>query len=525
VQLRIPVAEGPRYRVGEVTFEGNTVVKTEGLARLFALEKHEPYSQKRVQKGFERARELYGRLGYFEFTAYPDLRPHKAPPDVPADVKALPVVDVVLKMQEGSQYFVRRITIAGNTQTRDEVVRREMALYEAGVFNTEALKYSVRRLNQLGYFKPLEDQAIDVQKSPGEENKVDVTLKVEEQNRNQVSFGVGTSEYDGFFASASFSTSNFLGRGETLSLMAQKGTRSNAYQVGISEPYVFGRQVSLGATAFSRKYDYSIYAVDNVDYSRVGVGATITAGVPLRRFLRFFASYGYEVVDTAASDTLSDQLSQGGTSVAGLYLYEGSYRQSGVTPSLVYDTVDNPMTPRRGTRLSASYQYTGGPLGGTVSFIRPEFDSVLYVPIGNRTALGLHGSTGWITNYGNTALPYYLRYALGGETQIRGTNIRTVGPLNSGNAMLGGDKFVLFNAEYYFDVMPSVRALVFHDAGQAFDESHAIDFRELRTSSGVEVRVTLPVIGAPFRLIYAWNVYRDAFQPARTFKFAVGSTF
>jgi outer membrane protein assembly factor BamA len=84
---------------------------------------------------------------------------------------------------------------------------------------------------------------------------------------------------------------------------------------------------------------------------------------------------------------------------------------------------------------------------------------------------------------------------------------------------------VLFNAEYYYDIAPLVRALLFHDAGQAFDEKHGISLRDLRTSSGAELRVTLPMIGVPFRLIYAWNVYRDTFQPARTFKFAVGTTF
>ncbi|HET7217234.1 MAG TPA: BamA/TamA family outer membrane protein, partial [Vicinamibacterales bacterium] len=114
---------------------------------------------------------------------------------------------------------------------------------------------------------------------------------------------------------------------------------------------------------------------------------------------------------------------------------------------------------------------------------------------------------------------------LGGETQIRGVDIRTVGPTNASDVAVGGTKFVLFNAEYYYDIVPSVRALLFHDAGQAFDESHPIDLRQLRTSTGAELRVTLPVIGAPFRVIYAWNIYRDSFQPARTFRFAVGTTF
>jgi outer membrane protein insertion porin family len=128
--------------------------------------------------------------------------------------------------------------------------------------------------------------------------------------------------------------------------------------------------------------------------------------------------------------------------------------------------------------------------------------------------------------YGHTeALPYYLRYFLGGEYQIRGVDIRTVGPTDEHNRAIGGNKFVLFNAEYYFDVHRLVRAMVFHDAGQAFSDDERVDLLRLRTSSGVEVRFMVPVLNVPFRLIYAWNTYRDVFQPARTFKFAVGTTF
>ena len=132
---------------------------------------------------------------------------------------ATPIVDVTMRMQEGEQFFVNRITFVGNTTTRDNVIRREMRLVESGVFNTEALKYSVKRLNQLGYFKPLEGgKDVDVQKTPNTTNKVDVKLKLEEQNRNQLTFGAGVSEFEGFFGQLSFQTANFLGRGESLTL-------------------------------------------------------------------------------------------------------------------------------------------------------------------------------------------------------------------------------------------------------------------------------------------------------------------
>jgi outer membrane protein insertion porin family len=192
----------------------------------------------------------------------------------------------------------------------------------------------------------------------------------------------------------------------------------------------------------------------------------------------------------------------------------------------VHNTVDNPFTPRSGRRISLNLPVAGGFLGGTTSYIRPDVEIVHYVPHTKRTALGVRLNGGFVRPYGGTrALPYYLRYFLGGEYQIRGVDIRTVGPTDSQNRAIGGDKFVLFNAEYYFDLFGPVRALLFHDAGQAFAESERIDLRRLRTSSGVELRVIVPMLNVPFRLIYAWNIYRDVFQPARTFKFAVGTTF
>jgi outer membrane protein insertion porin family len=294
--------------------------------------------------------------------------------------------------------------------------------------------------------------------------------------------------------------------------------------VAFSEPYMFGRPITAGVSLFSRKIDYQV-ASTTVDYSEVRNGFTLTTGVPLRRFTRGFVTYGYEIIDTAAANSLRDALANDQSTLTSFLLDEGHHTESSVTPSIVHSTVDNPFAPRSGMRLTGRYQYAGGVLGGTSDFVKPDLEAILYVPVTRRTALGVRAQAGWVFNYGPNELPYYLRYFLGGETQIRGVDIRTVGPLNADDVALGGTRFVLFNAEYYYDILPQVRALLFHDAGQAFDEKHRINLRELRTSSGAELRVTLPVIGVPFRLIYAWNIYRDTFQPARALKFAVGTTF
>jgi outer membrane protein insertion porin family len=398
------------------------------------------------------------------------------------------------------------------------------------VFNTESLKYSIRRLNQLGYFKPLEgnDRDLKVEKTTDREHAVDVTLRFEEQNRNQINFGAGVSQYEGVFGNLAYTTTNFLGRGESLTISAQQGARSSIYQLAFSEPYVFSRPVTAGVDLYSRKIDY-LTGVRSVGYSEVRSGFNLTGGHALFRFSRAFLTYGYEVIDTAVAQDLIDQLDSRGSVGVPLFnpfVDEGRNVESRLTPTFVHSTVDNPIFPRSGKKLQVTMPIAGGPLRGSWNYIKPEVEGILYIPHTRRTALGLRANAGWVRPYGGTtALPYYLRYFLGGEYQIRGVNIRTVGPTDEDNRALGGNKFVLFNAEYYFDVHRMVRALVFHDAGQAFSDDERVDLLKLRTSSGVEVRFMVPVLNVPFRLIYAWNTYRDVFQPARTFKFAVGTTF
>src|SRR4029079_6752459 len=159
-----------------------------------------------------------------------------------------PIMDINLKMNEGKQFYVNRITFVGNTTTHDAVIRRELNVAEGALFNSEALKMSVRRLNQLGYFKPLEREEgeMDVTPAVNAENKVDVKIKVEEQNRNQIAFGAGYSQFEGVFGQLSFQTSNFLGRGETLGVELQRGSQAEQYQLSFSEPYLFDRPINAG---------------------------------------------------------------------------------------------------------------------------------------------------------------------------------------------------------------------------------------------------------------------------------------
>jgi outer membrane protein insertion porin family len=524
MKLDIPVTEGDQYRVGDIKFEGLTVLKEEFVRPLFKLQSGDVYNDSRFKKGFDKLRDIYGTLGYFQWTGGTKRKPDPE----------RKVVDVTLSMDEDKRYYVGRIRFTGNDQTRDKVIRREVYMNEGDVFNTEALKLSIRRINQLGYFKPMEG-APDLKPAPGTEDKLDVTFKVDEQNRNQFTFGGGVSGLEGTFVNASFSTANFLGAGETFSLSAQTGARTKNYQLAITEPYLFDRPITAGFDIFARKLTYLGY-VNVVGYTQESKGISLVMGFPVGRrgFSRLFTNYAFEVIRLTGitSDFNTGQVT--GT-VAGpvfdpfFYGDSGYRRESRFNPNFVFNTVDNPYTPHRGMKQTVSFTVAGGPLGGTVDYLRPNFESIFYIPHTKKTALGLRFDSAIILPYSNTkVLPLYQRYFLGGETQIRGYDIRTVGPVDSSGRAIGGNKYVLFNAEYYIDILGPLRFLFFFDAGQSFLEGDFIKVKNLRMSTGAEVRFIMPVLNVPFRLIYAINPNRDPLQTYikhSTFKFAVGTTF
>jgi outer membrane protein insertion porin family len=516
------------------------------------------------------------------------------------------VVDVTVRFQEGLQYFVNRITFVGNTTTRDTVIRRQLRLVEDGVFNTEALKSSVKLLNQLGYFKPLEGgKEVDVQKTPGETNKVDVKLKLEEQNRNQISFGAGVSEFEGFFGQASFQTANFLGRGENLTLSLQAGSRAQNYSLGFTEPFLFDRNITGGVNIFRSDVRY----INQFTQQTTGGGTTF--GFPVSLFSRMFLAYSYQRVLVteinaaycnpallASNPFLRDSLLLGGPTCASLtpattptstqidsttglpvgttlVNSAGARIISKVTPSIVYNTVDQPIFPSRGQRYSMSIDLAG--LGGNTNFYKPKLDGVWYWHQSSRLSLGMHAEFDYIHTFTGSSedLPIFEKLLLGGEYSVRGFDLRSIGPKDPVSGLaIGGNKSLLFNFEENINVAGPVRLILFYDAGEVRDVGQPFTLKEpilttitppvfvpllvdpfssvsltpvltsgvttittgyqsaFKTSTGAEVRFFMPVLNVPFRLIFAYNPQRGGVlnntltpQSAFQFRFAVGTTF
>jgi outer membrane protein insertion porin family len=621
IELRIPVTEGPRYRMGSLAFEGNKIVPSEPLQTLYDMEPGEWYNRKKLYDGFKKTQEFYGGAGYMEWTPAPMFKfsddpdpveraldaqvpealrvaEEEAAPGNARSRQAAPVVDVTVQMNEGQQYFVNRIVFTGNTTTRDNVIRRELRLVEGSVFSTEALKYSVRRLNQLGYFTEIhgDDRDTKIDKTPGKPNNVDITMKVAEQNRNQLTFGAGVSQYEGVFGQLAFQTSNFMGRGESLTVQMTAGDRSQNYQLAFTEPFLFDRNITGGFDVFKRSLDYIGY------YTQKSTGGNLIFGFPVADFSRMFVNYSYEQVKmTNLNEALLDpsclsrdvgcaiiesvgelsQLTDAQVELINrnpfladsLLIGQGGSRViSKAVPSFVHNTVDNPIFPNQGKRLTASVDLAV--LGGNTQYLKPRLEGIYFRRHLARTSIGFRAQAEYIKAVGDTStLPIFERLFLGGEYSIRGLDIRSVGPTVPGSrVVLGGNKSLLFNAEYLISVASQVRIVLFYDAGQVRDVGQSFAWKEdktrlvfppspplvdpfasssltplnapgvttevigktsaFKTSTGVELRFFMPVLNVPFRLIYAWNPQREGVldndlqpQKDKVFRFAVGTTF
>ena len=554
VELRVPVVEGSRYRLGTLTFQGNKVLSSEGLRPLFQIKEGEFYNHKKIGEGFQKAQGLYGAGGHYEFSGYPIPRPRDAPDPVaamipPALVPSVdprtvsdPLVDVTLNMSEGPQYFINRITFVGNTTTRDNVIRREMRIYEGGPLNTEQLQNSIKRINQLGYFAPLQGppQDITIEKTPGADNKMDVKVRLEEQNRNQLTFGAGVSQFEGFFGQLAFQTANFLGRGESLTVSLQGGSRAQTYNVSFTEPFLFDRNITAGASVFRNEVRYV------GQFTQKSAGVSSTLGFPLGTgFTRMFLNYSYERVHvTDVSEFYTDDvLARNPWLRDSLLIAQGGERiVSKIVPAVVYNTVDHPIFPMNGTRLSAAVDLAG--LGGNTNFYKPRLEAIKWFRQNTRMTLGVRAQWEYVQAFGSTLeLPIFERLFLGGEYSVRGFDLRTIAPQDESGLLIGGNKSLLFNVEQVFTIANPVRLILFYDAGQVqpgdqrFTDDLVVpgksfSMQDFKTSTGAEIRFFMPVLNVPFRLIFAFNPQREGVldntlqpTPAYRFRFAVGTTF
>src|SRR5258705_8673727 len=379
----------------------------------------------------------YGQYGFIDFTAEPQF-------DIDDAAKR---IDITLRFNEEKQYYVRRIDFVGNTTTRDKVIRRELLLDEGQLFNKRAWEISILRLNQLDYFDRIEeDKAVEIKRNQ-KEGTVDLTLKLKEKGKQSIGLQGGVSGLAGSFIGLTYQTNNFLGLGETLTFSAQFGDLSRSFLFGFTEPYLFDRPISSGFTVFSSRYKFdqarqtalltgqsvSINPQFIQNYNQDSTGFTVFASYPVRKlsFTRIALNYCLTRTNITsfndASKLLFTQLQF--RSIAGPSALNGIV-SSTITPTITYNTVNNPMNPTGGKSYYYFLAFSGGPLGGNPKSIPNVFDLKDFHPINKRrNMLSFHATGAFTTGYGGGEPPPYSRFYMGGESDIRGYDIRSISPV------------------------------------------------------------------------------------------------
>jgi len=516
MQLTIPVEEGERYRFGEISIDGNDVYTDQALLRVFRNKPGSWLKTDLIDEGLESIRDLYSNTGYMFARVEPELRERDDN-----------VADVIIHIEEGEQFRVGRIEFAGNRRTMDKVLRRELRVQEGLVMNVAALRNSVYKINQLGYFQLNEEEPvkIDVQQ---EDKTVDLTFEGEEADRTELQFGGGWSEFDGFFGTFSVRTQNFLGRGETLQASLQAGRRQDYFDLGYFVPWFLDRPQTIGVQAFSRVLDYDLLGTGD-DYEQSTEGGTVTYGRSFGLFQSFAVSYTLARYEERAVFSTDDPDEEPLT-------INRTIDSSSIRPVWSINSIDNRWEPTRGSKLTLSSEYSGGFLGGGDNFWKPELTYTLYRPLNDypvRHVLGLNLEAGYLEPFGDGIESAFEYFWLGGERSIRGHRRYSIVPRDEDGQpfrdpngfAIGGDLFMQLNLEYHLLAGGPFRVVAFADMGQTWRQEDSIDIGDLRYTAGLELRVLVPVFGAPLRFIYAFNLDEQPFDDFEDFQFSIGATF
>jgi outer membrane protein insertion porin family len=516
VDITVPVEEGDRYRLKEITFSGNkAITNVAAMRRVFKTKDGDWFNRSEVSKGLDELRKAYSALGYINETNIPNT-------EIDDEHKT---ITLKIDVDEGKQFFVRRIEFSGNTTTRDKVIRRELALEEGQIYNSRLWEMSLLRLNQLNYFEALKPEQDSEVHQEAASDTVDINLKVKEKGKNSIGLNGGVSGLAGAFVGLNYQTNNFLGLGENLTLSASLGNYQRNFMFGFTEPYLFDKPIQTGFTAYDRTYKYNqaqqaaissgqkqtlptAYLSSLQNYSQSSKGFTLSSSYAVHRsFRRYSLTYSWDTSNittyTPASQNYFEYLAF--RSVGGPNALQGIVT-SKLVPSISMSTIDNPMRPHRGHSYFAGIDIAG--IGGNVADIRPIGEFKKFIPmkglhpnkLGMQT-LGIRLQGSFITGYGGKTAPPFERFFQGGDTDLRGFDVRSVSPtalisdkttvalinpdgstvpLDPNNSRLGpytvtvpiqrlvfpgGDTSLIANVEYRIPIAGPVTFALFADSG------------------------------------------------------------
>ncbi len=496
--VTIAVTEGDQYRIGQIEFKGDLLYPEKELRQKLVSEPGEVFSRGKLRADIGTLTDMTADKGY----AFNNVLPLTTPD---SEKKT---VDLAFEIEKGGLVAIERINVAGNSKSRDKVIRREMRLMEGELYSATGFKRSKQNLMNTGYFEEANISSIKGSAA----DKLNVNVDVKEKPTGAFTIGGGYSSLDGLIFQGSVSQANFLGLGLKANASAAIGGKSNTYSLGLTDPYFLDSRWTLGADVYRSERDYT-------DYSRRLTGGDIKAGYPITDFISTFWMYKYEIKDIYYPTDAYRSWNA---------IDPGNYPLNQTTTSSVFASITNNTTdfrfdPSSGMVNTLSAEYAG--LGGNNKFVREILDNTIYYPLWKQFVVSTRIVIGAIQQTSGP-IPIDEKFYLGGIGTLRGYSARTVSPRDANGIYVGGEKELFGNAELKFPLLPEfgIKGVAFFDYGNAWT-SGGIKPPELLMSYGAGVRWASPM--GPLRLEYGIpiNPRPGIDNKSGRFEFAIGSMF
>lgn len=536
VYITINITEGEKFTVKSVKIAGDLVVKPEELFPLFSIQKGDTFSRRRSTETSEKITKRLGEEGY----AFANVNV------VPEVLEKEKQVELTFFVDPGKRVYVRRINFTGNTQTRDEVLRREMRQFESAWISTAKVERSKVRLDTLGYFEEVE---VETPAVPGTTDQVDVNFKVKEKPSGNLLAGLGYSDSQGVIFNASVSQDNFLGSGKRISVGFDNSDTNTVYRLGYLNPYWTEDGISRGFNLLYRETDAS--EANLASYTSDVISGSMAFGIPITEFERVSLSLGYTrtTINTTSSTPddllveLADIEGSGQTINDAASVFNGQEALANGDSS-AFDTFTLNLGFANDTRNRAVFPDRGGIQritgeialpGGDLEYYKFTYLNQRYFKLSRDLTFSLKGEVGYGDGYGSTeTLPFFENFLAGGTRSIRGYDDNTLGPRiqdrtsESFGDPLGGSLKTIASAELIFPVPfvkddRSWRFTTFVDAGNVFGAEEDFEINELRYSAGLGVTWLSPFGALSFSLAAPFNDQPD--DETKTFQFTFGGGF
>lgn len=504
ITVTINVKEGQPFTVTSVKLEGDYLGKEEDFKTLVAIRPGEPYRAETIAETTRAFTDRFGTFGY----AFARI---DARPDID---RVTGQVSITLVAEPQRRVYVRRINVAGNNRTRDEVIRREFRQFESSWYDGRKIKLSRDRVDRLGYFGTV---SVDTTEVPGSADQVDLTVTIEEKPTGNLLLGAGFSSADRLSLTASVKQDNVFGSGNYLGFEINTSASQRTLVLSTVDPYFTVDGISRALDLYYRTS--KPLNSQGEEYQLVTPGASIRFGVPFSEFDTVFFGVGFERTEIKGATALPNNY----------FLYR---EQFGPVSSSVPLTIgwsrdgrDSALVPSAGRYQRVNLDWG---VAGDTRYLRANLQFQQYVPLGRQFTLAFNSELGWGKGLSGRPYPIFKNFYGGGLGTVRAFDQGSLGPVDVTGAYLGGSRRVNLNAEIYLPIPGTgndrtLRWFAYTDAGNVWGEFEQMTLGSLRASAGLGVSWVSPV--GPLKLSYGTPVRKQPEDRIQRLQFQIGTAF